>query len=99
MVSLAVQKLLSQKDIQSHINRKKAAWKNPLPPPEVINTWVSHKLASQIYTLILRLPLKDLVKMHKSLLKDSIKGLRVSKHSPKVSLVKHKAFKENHNVK
>lgn len=99
MVSLTAQKLLSQKDMQSHINRKKAAWKNPLPPPEVINTWVSHKLASQIHTLIMRLPLKDLVKMHKSLLKDSIKGLRVAKHSPKVSLVKHKAFKEIRKIK
>ena len=61
----ALKKALKIPEIQMHLRRKKAAWKNPNPSSEIIYRWVQQKLAENLYPELMKTPISILLKMQK----------------------------------
>jgi hypothetical protein len=53
--------------MQSHLRRKKAAWKNPCPSRAIIYTWVQHRIADELHSQLMKTPLSILLNMQKLL--------------------------------
>jgi len=54
--------------MQSHINRLKASWRDPMPSEDVIERWIQHRVVKMIGTELLRIKTtKELIDMYEGL--------------------------------
>jgi hypothetical protein len=61
----ALKEALKLPGMRAHLNRKKAAWKNPRPSRFIIYTWVRHRIAEEIHSELMKMPISKLLKMKK----------------------------------
>lgn len=62
----ALERALKLPEIQSHLRRKKAAWKDPNPSQEIIYQWVQHRLAQTLYSDLMKWSVSALLPCYKT---------------------------------
>jgi hypothetical protein len=61
----ALKEALKLPGMRTHLNRKKAAWKNPRPSRLIIYTWVRHRIAEELHSELMKMPISTLLKLKK----------------------------------
>jgi hypothetical protein len=61
----ALKESLKLPGMRTHLNRKKTAWKNPHPSRLIIYTWVRHRIAEELHSELMKMPISILLKIQK----------------------------------